>query len=386
MKRSCPIYALVLVIVALRAIAQDAATPSVYKILYSFKGAPDAASPWAGVIRDSRGTLYGTTYQGGNSFGTVFTLDPNGKETILYAFGQQEFGNDGTNPFAPLIMDSSGNLYGTTGGGGLFSSGTVFKVDRAGRETVRYSFSGLTDGLIPVAGLLRDTAGNLYGTTVAGGDLGNGTVFKLDKDGTETVLHSFGGPSDGSGPNAGVIRDGQGNFYGTTPDGGGSCSCGIVFKLDASGKETVLHRFTGGKDGAEPYAGVMLDAAGNLYGTTIAGGSFGKGVVFRLDGTGAETVLHSFTGGTDGASPYGTPIRDAMGNLYGTTAGGGRSGKGTVFRLDKAGRLSVLHSFAGGSDGANPNAGVYRDTLGNLYGTTLFGGAANAGVVFKITP
>jgi uncharacterized repeat protein (TIGR03803 family) len=251
-----------------------------------------------------------------------------------------------------VIRDSVGNLYGTTGGGGTFGFGTVFKLDTSGKETVLYSFTGGADGEFPEAGLVRDVAGNLYSTTIFGGTSGNcnggcGTVFKLDTTGKETVLYSFRN-GDGAYPNS-VIRDSAGNLYGTTYGGGppsfcfGS-GCGVVFKVDTTGKETVLYTFTGGADGANPYAGLVRDAKGNLYGTTSYGGDMaackgGCGVVFKLDKTGKETVLHRFMG-ADGASPYAGLVRDAKGNIYGTTFTGGDltcvvyvGGCGVVFKL-----------------------------------------------------
>jgi uncharacterized repeat protein (TIGR03803 family) len=301
-------------------------------------------------------------------------------------------GADGALPSAGLIRDLEGNLYGTTAYGGKWGWGVVFKVDTAGTETVLYSFTGAADGGRPLAGLIADSVGHLYGTTANGGSQQHGAVFKLDKTG-ETVLYSFTGAADGIRPYAGLIRDSAGNLYGTTMWGGpgGPSGSGIVFKLDTVGTETVLYRFTDGADGARPQAGLIRDAAGNLYGTTFHGGvktgicasSGGCGVVFKLDTAGAETVLHSFKGG-DGANPIAGLIGDLAGNLYGTTSSGGKSNRGVVFRLNKTGE-TVLYSFTGGADGARPYAGLIRDSAGNLYGTTVAGGGANYGAVFKLT-
>jgi uncharacterized repeat protein (TIGR03803 family) len=194
-----------------------------------------------------------------------------------------------------------------------------------------YSFEGGTDGATPRAGLVRDAAGNLYGTTISGGAGGLGTVFKLDAVGSETVLHSFSG-ADGARPEAGLVRDAAGNLYGTTA-GGGASDLGTVFKLDTTGSETVLHSFSGA-DGDSPVAGLVRDAAGNLYGTTAGGGASGLGTVFKLDTSGKGRLLHSFTGGaTDGAFPAAGLVPDAAGNLYGTTTQDGAFGQGTVFKL-----------------------------------------------------
>jgi len=234
--------------------------------------------------------------------------------------------------------------------------------------SVLYTFTGGTDGsniqgAFPAAGLILDRAGNLYGTTFNGGDLscsyfdspGCGVVYEVDQTGTETVLYTFTGAVDGGPPYAGVVRDPAGNLYGTTP-GGGSFGFGTVFKLTPAGKESVLYSFSGFTDGNFPAAGVVRDAAGNLYGTTGFGGDLacpgGCGVVFKVDPTGKETVLHAFAGPpTDGYEPYGNLLRDQAGNLYGTTPQGGTSGKGVVFKLDPSGKKAILYNFTGGADG-----------------------------------
>jgi len=386
---------------AIAVVPPQSAQAQTYSVLYSFHG-KHGKNPEAGLIQDKKGNLYGTTVSGGNyKQGTVFELKSDGKEKLLYSFT----GADGANPFAGLLRDSAGNLYGTTEEGGdlncnsYWGCGTVFKVDRSGKETVLYNFTGGADGAKPNAGLVRDSAGNLYGTTQEGGTDGGthgcGVVFKLDTTGAETVLHAFTGGADGDYPLAGLLRDSAGNLYGTTYFGG-THGYGVVFKLKANGKEKVLYSFTGAADGAEPYAGLVRDSAGNLYGTTQRGGTLsescedGCGVVFKLDTTGAETVLYSFTGGVDGACPDGGLVRDSAGNLYSTTLYGGAYGMGVAFRLDTTGAETVLHSFAGpwkgGPDGAGPVAGLLRDSAGNLYGTTGNGGAYGDGVVFKITP
>ncbi|HYL11569.1 MAG TPA: choice-of-anchor tandem repeat GloVer-containing protein [Terriglobales bacterium] len=246
-----------------------------------------------------------------------------------------------------------------------------------------------------MAALIMDAAGNLYGTNQLNGAFGYGTIFKLDTSGNETVLHSFTGDAgDGCAPIGALIMDNAGNLYGTTED----CNLGTVFKLDTSGTYTVLHSFTG-SDGEFPSAALIMDSAGNLYSTTLFGGASGCGTVFKLDSFGNETVLHSFAG-SDGATPTAGLIMDAAGNLYGPTAAGGSGscaplphssevGCGTVFKLDTSGNETILHSFTGGSDGANPDAGLIMDKAGNLYGTATGGGSSNCfggcGTVFKLT-
>lgn len=354
-----------------------------YSVLYSFQGPPDGKNPWAGLIRDAEGNLYGTTSRGGISYwGMAFKLDPRGKESVLYNF----LGGYGELPASGLIRDAKGSFYGTTSQGGFYNRGTAFKLDMRGHETVLYSFTGAG----PSGGLVLDAAGNLYG-------MANGTVFKLNKAAKIRVLHTFSGPPDGQDPLGGVVRDAKGNLYGTTYMGGVYNDYGTVFKIDKTGKtgkETVLHSFSGA-DGSMPQATVILDAAGNLYGVTSSGGTsgncnpFGCGVVFKLapnsDGSWKETVLYSFTGQPDGSDPVGTLVRDAGSNLYGMTASGGSSGAGTVFMLDTSGKERVLHSFAGGADGWFPQAGLLLDSKGNLYGTTSDAGGGT-GTVFKLTP
>jgi uncharacterized repeat protein (TIGR03803 family) len=314
--------------------------------------------------------------------------------SVVYTFTG---GADGSNPTAGLIADSAGDLYGTTPYGGL-GFGVVFELSPEGSETVLYTFTGGDDGSGPYGGLVQDASGNLYGTTYEGGPSHAGVVFRLDPTGQETVLHAFTGGSDGASPVAALIRDDAGNLYGTTQFGGNpACQngCGVVFEIDATGLETVLYRFAGGRDGQQPVAGLLRDATGNLYGTTLYGGApggkcgtAGCGTVFKLSPTAEEIVLHAFRG-PDGELPEAGVVQDSAGNLYGTTLGGGAYNEGTVFMLGPTGLETVLHSFADLADGSRPGAGVIRDTSGNLYGTTSIGpsgGTYTSGVVFKLSP
>ena len=310
--------------------------------------------------------------------------------TTLFSFNN----SNGANPQGSLIMDAQGNLYGTTSSGGTYSFGTVFKLDPSGNEAVLHSFAGdLSDGGTPVANLILDASGNLYGTTYQGATpSGGGTVFKLDPAGNETILHGFSMGSDGGNPECGLVMDAQGNLYGTT-FGGGDYGFGTVFKVDPSSNETVLHSFTGGSDGWMPYAGLIMDAEGTLYGTTFSSNApdQGNGVVFKMDLAGSETVLYTFTGGRDGQWPQATLIMDAARNLYGTTLFGGNldcnsgQGCGTVFKVDPSGNETVLHTFMGGTDGSGPAASLIMDQQGNLYGTTVYGGNYGWGTVFKVS-
>jgi uncharacterized repeat protein (TIGR03803 family) len=429
--------------VAADAAAADA--PAALTTLYSFVGPPDGGNPIGGLISDNTGALYGTTNGGGfyNS-GAVFKLTPPSTaggawtESVLYSFCSQTNCSDGDAPFAGLISDASGALYGTTTFGGSpvapFAGGTVFKLTPpstaggAWTESVLYNFcsqANCSDGGEPFAGLIMDASGALYGTTLLGGSppvvqgVGPGTVFKLTPPSTaggawtERVLYSFcsqNNCSDGVGLQAGLISDASGALYGTT-GGGGSAAAGTVFKLTppstgaGAWTESVLYSFCSQancSDGSGPH-GLISDASGALYGTTTAGGkqdcsrSYGCGIVFKLTppaaagGSWSESVLHSFTG-SDGAEPFAGLIMDAAGALYGTSSGGfGFFDVGTVFRLTPpataggAWTESVL--YFSGIDGASPEAGLIMDASGALYGTAA-GGAntsceGGCGTVFK---
>jgi uncharacterized repeat protein (TIGR03803 family) len=403
------IAAMAVVLLPLLVFAARAQNARTETELHRFRGGTDGNLPDPQLIRDAAGNLYGTTQYGGVptcgqniGCGTVFQIGPSGKETVLYAFTS---GTDGSNPTGGVVRDAAGNLYGVASdeaddNGGAY--GSVFRLEPSGKLVTLYAFTGGPDGGLPTATVIRDSAGHLYGTTYSGGAFGAGTVYKVDPSGHETVLYSFMGGADGSGPQAPVIRDQAGNLYGTTPFGGElSCDCGTVFKIDTSGIETALYRFTNGTDGAYPAGGLIQDQVGNLYGgARLAGDSscnppYGCGTVFKLDSSGNFTVLHTFTGGlTDGASPAGALTLDAYGNLYGATSSGGvpcpgiAYGCGTVFKLDSTGNETLLHIFAEGhGDGLVPYAGVLRAD-GNLFGTTsLAGGQEHLlyGTVYEIS-
>jgi uncharacterized repeat protein (TIGR03803 family) len=358
-------------------------------VIHTFGDFTKGASPYGALIRDSSGDLYGTTYQGGTAnLGTVFKLGASGYQ-VLYSF---RGGTDAANPLSGVTLDSAGNLYGTTYNGGAAGAGAVYKLEPTGQEMVLYSFTGGADGDKPYAGVIVDSAGNLYGTTYYGGVSGKGNVYKVSASGQETVLHSFTGGADGGYPYAGVIADAAGNLYGTTYAGGittGPCyyipGCGVVYKLDMAGHETVLHAFAGKSSTlfGWPYAGVISDAAGNLYGTTSAG----AGGVYKVGATGNYTVLHEFFTGHGLSQPKGGLAVDAQGNLYGTTQYGGAANAGGVFALDKAGKLQTLHTFPGGGfvppAPDAPNPGVVLDSAGNVYGVTPYAGVA--GMVYKLS-
>jgi len=403
------VIALVNIGAAPRAAAQQ------FQILYNF--AFNSGS-FAGVTFDSSGNLYGTTSGGGAySNGTVYELSPQAgggwTQTILHSFNDNDV--DGYEPYAGLAMDSAGNLYGTTRLGGSQNEGTAFELIPEGggvwAEKVLHSFGSKSgDGTFPYSNPILDSAGNVYGTTQQGGSYRSGTVFELTHSASgwaEKVLHSFNpGEGDGYNPYAGLIFDSAGNLYGTTY----ACNCsygnlGTVFELKhaSSGgwSEKVLHSFVeNGVDGTYPYAGLIIDTAGNLYGTTAKGGTGtancgdGCGTVFKLTHlTGSiwkETILHNFAEDTaDGGFPVGSLSFDAAGNLYGTTTVGGTFNDGTVFELKPgtAGSWTeiVLHSFDEG-DGDGPSGAVTLDASGNLYSTALGGSANDGGNVFEIIP
>jgi uncharacterized repeat protein (TIGR03803 family) len=395
--------------------AIPSAPAQTFTVLHSFRGGADGQAPGNGsLILDAKGNLYGATLLGGGGpcdggCGTVFKLAPTGKVTVLYAFTGTN--GDGKYPNGPLVRDRAGNFYGTTYGGGTsgtacsgYGCGTVFMLDAAGHETVLYSFSGGVDGATPEMGLVRDAAGNLYGTTHLGGAYNWGTVFKVDPSGNETVLHSFNGlTGDGGDAFAGLILDSAGNMYSTTQGGGNVNSnclpglemgCGTVFTITTAGTESVLYAFNGYKDGNTPFGGVIRDNQGNLYGTSQPRPTpTGWGTIFKLHPSGQLNVLHTFSG-ADGADPLAGVIADSSGNLYGTTSAGGTGsctyyvggGCGTVFELSPTGKFTVLYNFTGGADGANPSAALVKDAKGNLYGTASYSGTYNEGTVFKITP
>lgn len=358
-----------------------------YQVLYSFgASSTDGANPNAGLIMDAGGNLYGTTEFGGaNNKGTVFKLSSSGVLKELHSFAGKK---DGEDPLGGLISDAHGNLYGTAAGGGKKNSGTVFRLSPKGKLKVLHSFAGSPkDGAFPDDAVVQDTAGNVFGTTSAGGAENFGAIFELPRKGKSRVLYSFTGSSDdGSQPVAELIQDAQGNLYGATA-GNGSDKLGTIFEWSSSGIFMLLHSFVGSpSDGETPDGGLIRDADGDLFGTTHGGGTANLGTVFELPSGGALMLLHSFSGTADGAGPAAGLIMDTSGNLYGSAGGGGSNELGTVFELTSGGILMVLHNFAGFGDGANPEAGLIMDGAGNLYGTTLNGGAHGFGTVFKLTP
>jgi len=369
-----------------------------FTVLHQFDGqVDDGAFPQGSIIRDAAGNLYGTT----SLPGTLFKISANGTESVLAFVNGSELGDS---PTGSLALDGAGNLYGVAeeGSGG---AGTIFKVSPKGQGTVLFSFQGGLDNTNPkgpAGGVLLGSNGNIFGAAQFGNDLacfvGCGSIFRLDSTGGMHFLHKFTGGADGSNPIGPLVRDASGNLYGVAQSGGDHlCAqfflkthdgCGVVFKIDHHGVFTVLHTFTGGKAGAVPQGGLLLDASGNLYGATLTGGILKNGIIYKVASDGTYTVLHRFIG-TDGETPNGGLVADANGNLFGTTQLGGDGQNGTVFEVSPSGVLTVLHNFEGLEDGAFPLAGLFRDQDGHLYGTVVTTGLIEriqGGNVFEITP
>jgi uncharacterized repeat protein (TIGR03803 family) len=371
-------------VLGLGMVTTQPAEAQTFSVMYNFAGSSDGGDPYASLIRDSAGNLYSTVGYGGTYFaGAVFKVAPNGAESVLYSFTG---GADGAYPISSLVRDSAGNLYGTTTMGGSANAGVVFKVDPQGAETVLHNFTGGTDGVDPVGGLLRDKAGNLYGTTSQGGTANAGVLFKISPRGKESILHTFtGGANDGKYPTyTSVLRDTLGTIYGVTEEGG-AADGGIVYKLSRGGKWTVLYSFRGGtKDGCNVLGTPFMDKQGNIYGTTSSCGASKLGTVWKLNKNGKETVLHSFAGGaSDGEYPLAGVIMDADGNLYGSTETGGAANVGTVYKVSNTGTETLLHSFDG-ADGKYPYCGFVQNAKGTIFGTTQNGGTIGFGTVWKI--
>ena len=400
---------------ALGMMSPQAALAQTETVLHNFTGSPDGAYLQSSALLRRGGSVYGVAEFGGTyNHGAVFQLTAsNGTwdETILYNFTG---GQDGSYPIGALIADTAGNLYGETNAGGSQNAGVVFELSNSGgswEQKVLHNFGSGFDGANPQGPLVFDSRGNLFGTTVLGGGLNGGTVFEMTPVNgawSETVLHSFGATNDGYLPYGGLTLDAAGNVYGTTQAGGANpclgLGCGIVFELVAATgwTENILHQFGGGSDGIYPNSTPIFDRVGNLYGSTVFGGGLGQcsagidtttcGTVYKLspgsNGAWTETILHRFTGGTGGSQPNSPLAFDGAGNLYGETAQTSSS-NGGLFRLTaKTGGGWAFRLFFtfDGTDGANPEGGLRVSSKGVLYGTTIYGGANGYGVVFAVKP
>jgi uncharacterized repeat protein (TIGR03803 family) len=399
--------------VAMTMLAIGAGAASTTKVIYNFAGGADGEYLDTDLVADNAGNLYGTTVQGGSGqggsgSGTVFQLAPSGSgwtHTVLYPFTG---GADGAEPYKGVTLDAQGNLYGTTvaGGGGSCEGGcgVVFKLTNSGgswSQSVIHTFTGGDDGSGPGSGLTFDKAGDLYGMTPTGGKYGLGVIYQLkpDSSGSWTlhVIHAFTGGADGSSGSAGRLIFRGRNLYGVATVGGTNGK-GVAFTLHRShtGAWTLipLYAFKGHPDGSLPYGGLIFDRAGNLYGTTYYAGAHDAGTVYKLthaNGSWTESVLYSFNGAPDGSSPISTLVADKAGNLYGTTSAGGTGGDyGVIFKLARGSNgtwtESVVYRFPGAPGASLSYNGMVVDSAGNFYGTTVHGGPADDGTIYKFTP
>ncbi len=382
-----------------------------YNIIGNFGNNGTGVNPLY-VTLDAGGNVYGTTYYGGTSYlgyGVVFKLTHRGSgwvQSVLYDFSG---GNDGGNPYGGVVFGPDGSLYGTASGGGLYGEGVIFRLRPSATEcptaqcrwteTVVYNFTGGADGATPQGNIIFDQAGNLYGTTLAGGAGGGwGTAYELspsDGQWSLSVLHQFTDGSDGGEPANGVIFDQAGNLYGTTVSGG-SNKKGVVYELTpgTSGwTQTILHNFAGGASDGAVGAGMAFDSHGNLFGFTEEGGYEDWGVTFELQPTGgggySYSVIYLFMPQPGGAPGYiSVPAVDSAGNLYGSGTSGGSGEAGVAFELTPSGgtwNFVTLHAFSG-PDGDEPGGNVILDPQGNVYGCAEYGGRFGEGVVWQIMP
>lgn len=367
-------------------------------VIYSFTGGDDGADPTTALTEGTDGYLYGTTSAAGanGSGGTVFKITTAGVLTVLHSFMNGTF-TDGSGP-SGVIQGTDGSFYGVTTHGGATGNGTVFKITPTGTEAVLYSFvNGLGDGFNPSGNLIQASNGSFYGTAPSGGAYGNGVIFEITPSGQESVLYSFdASANDGYSPGSGVIQASDGNLYGTTPGYGPDVnkSFGAVFKVTLSGQETLVYTFQGqtASDGQLPEAGLIQGGDGDFYGTTSEGGTGLSGTVFKLTPAGVETVLSNFNAGgstsVNGYSPVASLIQASDGNLYGSNnLGGAHNNDGTVFQITPQGVTTLVYAFgANSNDGSDTQANLIQASDGNFYGTTRGGGTYGYGTIFRITP
>ena len=413
---ACSASLVALVFVAVITAITQTALGQTFSVIHDFTGGQDGANPAAGLTIDAHDNIYGTAFGGGGTgrYGTVFSLDNDGGGWILTPLYRFAGGNDGAGPASRVIEGPDGLLYGSTsagGGGPCIQSngdrgcGTVYSLRPPARApstvifdwspSILYRFSG-TDGQYPQGDLTFDQAGNIYGTTVNGGSAGWGLIYSLTPSNggwTQNILYQAQGNGDGEYAWSGVVFDQSGNLYGVFAQNG-PYGFGALYKLTPSGSgwaESTIHGFTyHGDDGGFPQGGLLLDASGNLYGTTVHSLT-GGGTVFEMVASGdswSYDFLYGLNGGI-GFGPYDKLLMDASGNLYGTTFADGQHGFGSVFKLTRSEggwSYTSLHDFTGGSDGASPTCRLAFDSSGNLYGTASGGGAHGKGVVFQIAP
>lgn len=357
-------------------------------VLYRLQGGSEGCNP-GGMVSDAAGAFYGVAYNCGDANnGTVFRFTPGGKFRVLNDFADP---HAGSHPQARLLLGPHGTLFGTAQMGGDGGQGTVFEVKKNGDLIVLHAFTGGADGGTPLGGLVSDAQGNLYGTASVGGKNNDGVVYKISHRGEYHVMHSFDDLVDGSTPSGELLADGNGNFYGTTQKGT-LTGAGDVYKIAADGKVTIIYAFAGGHDGFLANGSLIADAAGNLYGTTSAGGSVGIGIVFKIAPDGTETILHDFDGyqNKDGGRPLYGLAWGSDGALYGVTdvydSFQGRDW-GDIFRIDTAGDFQLLVKFPkDDKKGYVPSGALILGPDGNLYGTLDLSPPDNAGTVFELPP
>lgn len=363
-------------------VAEKSTDPSIgtYHVIHFFTGGSDGSHPSGGLVQGASGDIFGMASGGSYNDGVVYEIDPTGNESIVHAFN----GSDGNNndPGASLIADGSGNIYGVTGAGGTSNAGVVFKIDAFGQYSLVYNFKGseFGDGAIP-SSIVRDSVGDLFGVTLRGGSADKGTIFKIDSQGNESILHSFKQGHVFS-PTPNLVLAADGDLY-VTALLGGQHGAGGVYKSDLNGDVTTMYSFSVA-NGYIPVPGLTFDSRGDLYGVTMFGGSFKYGVLWKIKPDGVESALYDFGNGNDGSTPGAGVVRDTWGNLYGTTTKGGEFSRGVLFKVTGVGQDKILHNFAraGGFESASP---LLPGSPGTFFGTTLYGGLLQNGVVFEWT-
>ena len=386
-------------------VAANCALSQTYNVIEAFDGS-NGAQPIAGLTLDKAGNLYGVTAQGGNGLGTVFELSPAAggyNQMTLYKFGTSGSA-DGAYPSGALVIDSAGNLFGTTEHGGAYNGGTVFELSPGlggWTETILHNFGNGTDGMFPTSGLTINSTGDLFGTTINGGSNTKcaysgtisscGTAFGLSpKSGggwNYAVIHNFGHAGDAYFPSSAITLDSSSNLYGECALGGQHGE-GLLYELSLGSRgwtETIIHQWGSGTDGSYPYGNLTFDLAGNLYGTTSQSGVKGNmGTVFEFVPNGTQWIeqrQYYFGINTDGQFPFSGVVVDASGNVYGTTHNGGSQGYGIVYKLtpnSTGWNEKILYNLAGANDGGISSATLVMDASGNLFGTASYGGSAQS--------
>ena len=400
-------------LIAFSFMAALVANAQTFTTLATFNGANGDGPYYGSLVQGANGNFYGTTTTGGDiatncsnvqgfACGTVFELTPGGNLTTLYIFCSQINCADGLVPYSGLTLGRDGNFYGTTSfGGGNFSGGTIFKITPAGQLTTLYNFCSqlnCTDGSFPIAGPVQASNGNFYGTTLQGGTYNQGVIYLISPTGTYKVLHSFCAQThctDGASPFAGLMQASNGRLYGTTASGGAN-GAGTVFAITPAGKFRTLHSFAF-TDGSGPTSALVQTSNGAIYGTTVSGGLRNDGTVFQMTATGTLKTIYNFCVAaycSDGANPAAGLVAGANGGLYGTTESGGVNLRGNIFEMTPSGRLKTIYSFCSQTncaDGDTPFAGIVQAGDGTLYGTTYLGGdlscdpPTGCGVLFSLT-